>query len=164
MAKKISKKTKKQIEKAVKKAPAWLVVTAFILIVVICAGYFVYNKYFKKPTLVEGQISFHFMMLGNGSSGDSIYVKAGDKDILIDAGSKANSVKAIKQYLSDKVLDNKLEYVIITHADLDHIAGFSASNGIFDAYECETIIDFPKTNKELVNKNGNPTEYSKYIE
>ena len=31
----------------------------------------------------------HFMMLGNDKAGDSIYIKAGDTDLLIDAGSRS---------------------------------------------------------------------------
>jgi beta-lactamase superfamily II metal-dependent hydrolase len=96
----------------------------------------------------KGAISFHFMMLGNDNAGDSIYIKAGDNDILIDAGSRENSIDDIKNYVDTYCTDNKLEYVIVTHADQDHIAGFSKSNGsIFDLYECQTIIDFPLTDK-----------------
>jgi beta-lactamase superfamily II metal-dependent hydrolase len=43
-----------------------------------------------------------------------------------------------------------LEYVIATHGDQDHIAAFvgtSTYKGVFDSFECETIIDFPKTTK-----------------
>lgn len=95
-----------------------------------------------------GNLSFHFMTLGNDNAGDCIYVKAGDNDILIDAGSRANSVDDIKEYVDQYVDDNTLEYVIITHADQDHIAGFGVTNGsIFDLYDCEIIIDFPLTDK-----------------
>lgn len=44
-----------------------------------------------------------------------------------------------------------LEYVIATHSDRDHIAGFvgtSKIEGIFEHYEIETIIDFPRTDKD----------------
>lgn len=37
----------------------------------------------------------------------------------------------------------------MTHAHQDHIAGFiglSNNEGIFDHYECKTIIDYPLTN------------------
>ena len=44
----------------------------------------------------KGEISFHFMMLGNSNAGDSIYIKAGENDILIDAGSRENSIDDIK--------------------------------------------------------------------
>jgi hypothetical protein len=41
--------------------------------------------------------------------------------------------------------------VIATHADQDHIAGFvgtSNAKGIFESFECGTIVDFAKTNKD----------------
>ena len=93
-----------------------------------------------------GAISFHFMMLGNEYAGDCIYVKAGEYDILIDAGSRTGSVESIKNYLDKYVSDGSLEIVIATHAHQDHIAGFSKVNGsIFDLYDCGMIIDFPRT-------------------
>ncbi len=135
-------------------------VVAVILLIVIVAGYYVYENYIKKDPYIEakGAISFHFMTLGNENTGDCIYVKAGDNDILIDAGSKENSIDDIDNYLKQYVTDGKLEYVIVTHADQDHIAGFSKSSGsLFDLYECETIIDFPRTDKDSAT-------YTRYLE
>lgn len=101
-------------------------------------------------------LEINFIMLGNKYAGDSIYIKAGDTDILVDAGSRKNSAPVIKDYLFDAnsdlhsyVSDNKLEYVIVTHADQDHIAAFVGDDGIFkdNNIEIETIIEFSKTNK-----------------
>ncbi len=114
----------------------------------------------------DDDLSFHFMMLGNDYAGDSIYIKAGDVDILIDAGSRVASVPYIQDYIDDYVTDGKLEYVIVTHSDQDHIDGFvrtSKQASIFDLYECETIIDFNLSNKSLTTDSGNPTLYAKYL-
>lgn len=109
-------------------------------------------------------ISIHFLELGNANTGDCVYVKAGNTDILIDAGSRENSAPTILNYLKDYVQDGVLEYVIATHAHQDHITGFySSSGGIFDRYQCETIIDFPKTNNSLTTSSGNDTVYGKYV-
>lgn len=96
-------------------------------------------------------LEFHFMMLGNESAGDSIYIKAGETDILIDAGSINESATTINSYLKGTdgtthsyVTDGKLEYVIATHADQDHIAAFP---GVLSEFDVDTIIDFPLTNK-----------------
>ena len=97
-----------------------------------------------------GEISFHFLELGNGYTGDSVYIKAGENDILIDAGSRGNSADDIANYINTYVTDGKLEYVIATHADQDHIAAFVGTSqipGIFDQFEVGTIIDFPRTDK-----------------
>lgn len=97
-----------------------------------------------------GDLSFHFLELGNKYTGDCTYIKAGDVDILIDAGSKTDSISTITAYINEFVTDNTLEYVIVTHAHEDHYAGFATNqnqSSIFDLYSVNTIIDFAKTNK-----------------
>lgn len=94
-------------------------------------------------------LSIHFLELGNKYVGDSIYIKAGENDILIDAGSRKDSATTITNYVDNYCEDGKLEYVIATHAHQDHIAGFVGSDinpGIFSNYDIDTLIDFPKTN------------------
>jgi beta-lactamase superfamily II metal-dependent hydrolase len=95
-----------------------------------------------------GEFSIHFLTLGNDYAGDCVYIKAGDVDILIDGGSRANSVDDITDYVDQYVEDGKIEYVIVTHADQDHIACFGITDGsLFDYYECGVIIDFPLSDK-----------------
>ena len=149
-----------------KKQKIIYVVLAIILIVALIAvaiyGYYNgwfnfgndplnYNSATYNVTAIKNeQLSIHFLQLANGANGDSIYIKAGDTDILIDAGSRQTSADSISKYVDRYCTDGKLEYVIATHADQDHIAGFvgtSAVKGIFDRYECETIIQFARTNK-----------------
>lgn len=104
----------------------------------------------EKLEFGEGELSVHFLELGNKYTGDCTYIKYGDVDILIDCGSKSNSVATVSNYLNQYVTDNTLEYVIITHAHTDHYAGFATSEkveSIFDLYKCETIITFAKTNQ-----------------
>lgn len=112
-----------------------------------------------KGGKVEDDLSVHFMMLGNKYAGDSVYIKAGDTDILIDAGSRTSSAAVIGEYINQYVTDNVLEYVIATHADQDHIAGFAgdkSNKSIFELYKCGTIIDFPRTDKSTAT-------YNKYV-
>ena len=93
-------------------------------------------------------LSIHFLELGNKYVGDSVYIKAGQNDILIDAGSRKESATTITNYVDNFCEDGKLEYVIATHAHQDHIAGFVGSGtnpGIFSNYDIDTLIDFPKT-------------------
>ena len=101
----------------------------------------------ETPT--TAQIDFHFLELGNKYTGDCTYIKAGDTDILIDAGSRKDSAKTITSYVDKYCADGVLEYVIATHADQDHIAAFVGSNGsgIFDYYKIGTLIDFPRSDK-----------------
>lgn len=109
--------------------------------------------------IIYDDFQIHFMTLGNDSAGDSIYIKAGETDILIDAGSKQESTKTTKAYIDKYCTDKKLEYVIVTHADADHIYGFTDTTnnkGMLSYYKVDTIIDNPLTSKT------NST-YTKYV-
>lgn len=126
------------------------------LIIGFCAGVvgnYVYDRKTNniyKSDYVYGDLEMHFLELGNGYTGDSCYIKCGDVDILVDAGSRTSSSTTIANYLDTQVTDKKLEYVIVTHADRDHIAGFAGDRknpSIFARYEVDIIIDFPLTNK-----------------
>jgi competence protein ComEC len=106
-----------------------------------------------QPVVQNGDLSIHFLELGNKYTGDCVYINYGEIDIIIDAGSKQSSAAAIKAYIDTYIRDARLEFVIATHAHEDHIAGFYSSRnitGILDAYEIGTIIDFPKTNSATV--------------
>ena len=118
------------------------------------------NDEIEKTTAVGkvyDDFQIHFLELGNIYAGDAIYVKAGENDILIDAGSRPNSKDTIKEYINEYCDDGKLEYVIATHAHQDHIAAFGCNEGIFYSYDIGTIIDFPLTNSETAT-------YKKYLD
>lgn len=103
-----------------------------------------------RVTTVEA-IDINFLELGNKYTGDSTFIKAGDTDILIDAGSRQDSADTIGKFVDDYCEDGVLEYVIATHAHQDHIAGFvgsSSAQGIFKRYKIETLIDFSLTNAD----------------
>ena len=134
------------------------ILTLFLCVVFACIGVVVggygYLLYKSNKEIGEinvytsGEIAFHFLELGNDRTGDCTYIKAGDVDILIDAGSRVNSIPTITSYINNYVTDNKLEYVVVTHAHRDHYAGFAtdeSEESIFDKYEIGTIIDFAQT-------------------
>lgn len=97
-------------------------------------------------------IEINFMELGNHNTGDSTYIKAGDTDILIDAGSTGGSADTICSYMESHGLeDNKIEYLVVTHAHKDHIAalvGTSKIKGVLDRYSIENIIQFSNISSE----------------
>lgn len=150
------------------------VLTTFLCVIIFClcfvgTGYgYLYLTSQKEinniKVYVDGSISFHFLELGNKYSGDCTYIKAGNIDILIDAGSKVSSIPTIQGYLNNYVLDNKLEFVIVTHAHEDHYAGFAGNattDSLFDLFVVETIIDFSNTNKTY---GGTDKMYNRYID
>lgn len=152
------KKTKRKAKNKVKK----FIISLIVFLIVSAISYIGY-RYFnygggnnpsnQKPQAVTGVIydnlQFHFMQLGNNKNGDAIYIKAGETDILIDAG--VSDTSTITSYMNPYIKDNKLEYVIVTHGDSDHIEGFYGSKakpGIFYQYDVGTIIDFAYSTKK----------------
>lgn len=96
------------------------------------------------------ELSVHFLELGNKYTGDCTFIKSGETEILIDAGSRADSVKPIYDYVSP-LIDGKLDYVIVTHAHQDHYAGFATGKNVdslFDLLTVDTVITFSKTNQK----------------
>lgn len=144
--------------------PAIAVILAIISVFVgAFGGIHIYTDQnsFESDVYVSGDIQIHFLELGNKYTGDCTYIKAGDVDILIDAGSRNTSIPYISSYIDKYVTDGTLEYVIVTHAHQDHYAGFATNENeesLFDIYECETIIDFALTNQDPQAK-----LYSNYV-
>ena len=125
-------------------------------------GYFKLTLPNNSDVYVSGDLVINFIELGNKYTGDCTYIKAGDNDILIDAGSKPASVATIDAFLSENVSDGTLEYVIVTHAHEDHYAGFATTedaDSIFDLYECEVIIDF----SQITPEKADTKMYKNYI-
>lgn len=132
------------------------IVTTFLCIIALIAGFvgaglaFININKVASDVFVSGDFEVHFMELGNVYTGDCIYIRSGETDILIDAGSRNDSATTIIEYVSQYATDGVLEYVIATHADQDHISAFystSKRQGIFEYFEVETIIEFANTNK-----------------
>ncbi len=142
----------------------------FLVIIILAIGFvggfavnvFIINKPLTE-TFISGDLSIHFLQLGNKYTGDSVYIKCGENDILIDAGSRNDSASTIISYVDKYVIDNTLEYVIATHGHEDHISAFYSEAGrvgIFDYYKVENIIDFPLTNSTATER----TVVGKYYE
>lgn len=170
--KKTVERTAKKIYKKNKKKPVfWIIlIIALLLVIGLVAGYIYMNPDIlsglkhnnnddtttsTKPNnssssnSVEGVIyddfQIHFLEFENNSAGDSIYIKAGDNDILIDAGNKKDNSTKLSKQINEYCTDNKLEYVIVTHGDQDHIQSFigssaNATNGLLYTYDVDNII------------------------
>lgn len=100
------------------------------------------------------------MMLGNDKAGDSVYIKAGENDILIDGGSQTNSFSTTSEYIKKYCKDNKFEFVIATHGDQDHI---SALPKFFEEFEVDTVIDFTSESYDEFSKLGKDKERDHFV-
>ena len=180
--KKLTKKQREQVKKTAKKHPV-LITIIIILVLAIATCCFLHWKGVIHIPFLDGiipqqkadedvdaqggafteeviseissnDLSVHFLELGNEYTGDCTLIKVGNTEVLIDAGSRANSSTTIVSYVNQFCTDGVLEYVIATHADQDHIA---AMPGVMSKFTCQTIIDFPRTNK-------NTNTYQKYVQ
>ena len=91
-----------------------------------------FNVVFKQDNLMV-----HFINVGQG---DAIAINLpNDEILLIDAGP-ANYNVAYTTYLKEKVLNtklnNKIDYLILTHADSDHCAG---ARKLLEEFEVEQV-------------------------
>ncbi len=138
-----------------------LIILAVACYILYTQGFF--DRWLKKEepkNIITDDLQIHFLETGNQYTGDCTLIKVGNTEILVDAGSRQASAKTITEYVNQYCSDGVLEYVIATHADQDHIAGFvgnSSVKGIFEAFECRTIIDFARTSKDT-------QLYKKYVE
>lgn len=180
---KAQKKVEKEVKKQAKKHPVATILVLVAVLSIAAVGGFLLYKYGYFDGLINpnhssssnqgsssmnsqendgfDDLSFHFISAGkNGTlyNGDCIYIKAGETDVLIDSGKLQSNYASIAAEINKHCTDNKLEYVITTHTDADHLGGFIGTNkkGILYSYNVETIIDFARTNKT------NPTSGSIY--
>lgn len=132
---KTAKKTNEQIavESAVnaakklhKKNPKLLIAIVAIVVtaaIIVGALYLVKPEWFRGPMPESGQLVVHYIDVGQG---DCIYVSFPDgTDMLIDCGSQGGSSKYQTSALNClKTLnpDGKIDRVMATHSDTDHIS------------------------------------------
>lgn len=83
----------------------------------------------------------HFIDVGQG---DATLIKSGEHAMLIDAGDNDKGT-AVQLYLQKQGID-KLDYLILTHTDSDHIGG---ADVIVTKFPVDTVFmgDFPRENR-----------------
>ena len=85
----------------------------------------------------SGTVQVHFIDVGQG---DAALIDYGTVEVLIDAGDRGSS-QTVVDYLRPYV-DGKLDYVIATHPDADHIGGMAE---VFAAFDVGEVIDSGRT-------------------
>lgn len=158
-------------ENAAKKHPKiFITIVVIVLIIAIVAGVCWYFLIYKKSKTTD-ELSIHFLELGCANAGDCVLIKAGDTEVLIDAGAKTNTAptKTMLDYVAEYCTDGVLEYVIATHAHEDHIAGLvgnaddKTSTGFLYQYKIGTIIQFAgkNTTSKISSRYADAVEYCK---
>lgn len=147
---KAKNQAKRQVKKAAKKNPGIVIALVALVIVVVVIAVVLYLKVPAVHDAVEniisrqsstnngannntnqggnsnlvlgdGELKVHFIDVGQG---DCIYIQFPDgKDMLIDCGSegKKNMPASVLTNLQSRITDGKLDYLMLTHSDLDHV-------------------------------------------
>ena len=78
--------------------------------------------------------------------GDAIYIKAGDVDIVVDAGEKGVGTNVMVPLLEKYVTDKEIDLIITTHSDSDHMGGMVGVDGqgvlSISGFTYRNILDF----------------------
>lgn len=87
-----------------------------IIFLIIFLGLISYHTYFNEK--IDTNLDVNFIDVGQGNA---VLVKEGDKVLLIDGGGRSSSRKYYS-YIDNKNID-KIDYLLVSHYDEDHIAG-----------------------------------------
>ncbi len=107
-------------------------------------------RYLVPKGTINDNLEITYFQLENSNSstqcGDATYIKIGDIDIVIDAGEKRIGSEIVAPYLKNHVTDKKIELVITTHTDSDHIGGMVGLSNqesplTLNGFSYDTIID-----------------------
>ncbi len=95
----------------------------------------------SRQTIQADSMEVHFIDVGQG---DCTLVKCGDSAMLIDTGDDSQGT-AVQNYLQKQGI-KKLDYLILTHPDADHIG---AAPVIITKFQIDTVFisNFEKDNK-----------------
>ena len=105
-----------------------IIILLFILIIII----FLYIVYGKKSATSDYDFKVYFF---NAGKADAILLSKNDKYILIDTGEEDLSDDILRYFESNNI--TRLEYLIITHFDKDHVGSASS---IIDSIEIGEVL------------------------
>ena len=104
-------------------------ISPIILLVVIISALFL----FSQEILSKKQARIIFLDVGQGDA--ILIISPNGRQVLVDSGKYDDISMKITKYMPFS--DRSLDFVIVTHPDIDHIAGF---NALLDEYEIGTFI------------------------
>lgn len=130
-----------------------------IILIIVSTIYTFYQKIEQKLSN-NNQLQVHFIDVGQGDS--TLIITPKGKNILIDAGDEAH-FKTVEGYLKNRDI-YRLDYVIATHPDADHIGGMDKIIKNFDIglFSMPPIskdtMQYKEIQQELKNKNIKNTQ------
>ncbi len=95
------------------------------------------------------QVEIYFIEM-HEQYGDSIYIKAGDFDMLIDAGQNSDGYY-VSRFVSEHCVDSCLDMVVATHAHSDHIGGMNSVLNVTKSITYALDYGYQKANYNLSN-------------
>ena len=111
-----------------------------LVVVAVVACLFILNHRYTRIT--DKDLSIYFF---NAGKADACIIKKNNKYMMIDTGEEDLSAEILAYFKKNKI--NKLDYLIITHFDKDHV-GSAAS--IINSVEVDNILqsNYPKESDE----------------
>lgn len=119
-------------------------IIVIILLVVVLGSFLVYSLS-KKAEEDSYEFKIYFF---NAGKADAILISNNDKCIMIDTGEESLSSEILSYFKSHNI--TKLDYLIITHFDKDHVGSASA---IIDNIEITNVLqsNYPKESEYYDN-------------
>lgn len=134
-----------------------------VIIICIVLIFFIISIYFLKNVLQNKTSNFSIYFFNAGKA-DCILISNNDKYIMIDTGEESLSDEILEYFKNNNI--TKLDYLIITHFDKDHVGSASA---IIDNIQIDNVLqsNYPKESvyyenylNSLSNKNITPKTIS----
>lgn len=86
----------------------------------------------------EEPIEIYFLEMSHIYA-DSVYIKKGNVDILIDTGWEFDGL-SVSKFLTEHMVDDRLDVFMLSHSDGDHIDG--VANALKDVVDISLMIDY----------------------
>ena len=115
------------------------IIAAFLSLFILVSGWMCGPMAVGAAGTDVGRLEVHYMDIGQG---DATLIKTGGHAMLIDAGNNSKGT-AVQNYLKKQGVE-KLDYVIGTHPDADHIGGLDV---VIYKFDCGKVL-LPKYKKD----------------
>lgn len=178
------KQAVKQIKKASKSHPLLILFLLLIIAGLVVAGILLYrngyfDKWFKKDNepqtqtegfVGDGDVQIYSIEMRD-KYGDSLFIKYGDYEILIDAGDDGDG-EFVRNFVDTHISSDKnLDLLIVTHCHSDHMGGLTkmsnsdkGAKALDNVSTISNIIDFGHTRSTNTMYNTYNTLRKSYID